>query len=65
MSDNAHTFAGAFGSKCSRVVAGFLDYLKVEKGLAPLTVAAYTTDVRPVHWVPGEAQAHVAECPPR
>ena len=24
---------------------GFLDYLKVEKGLAPLTVAAYTTDV--------------------
>ena len=30
----------------SRVVSGFLDYLKVEKGLAPLTVAAYTTDVR-------------------
>jgi integrase/recombinase XerD len=29
----------------SRVVCGFLDYLKVEKGLAPLTVAAYTTDV--------------------
>jgi integrase/recombinase XerD len=29
----------------SRVVAGFLDYLKVEKGLAPLTVAAYSTDV--------------------
>jgi integrase/recombinase XerD len=29
-----------------RVVSGFLDYLKVEKGLAPLTVAAYTTDVR-------------------
>ena len=29
----------------SRVVSGFLDYLKVEKGLAPLTVAAYTTDV--------------------
>ncbi|HWY58024.1 MAG TPA: tyrosine recombinase [Terriglobales bacterium] len=28
-----------------RVVSGFLDYLKVEKGLAPLTVAAYTTDV--------------------
>jgi integrase/recombinase XerD len=27
------------------VVSGFLDYLKVEKGLAPLTVAAYTTDV--------------------
>jgi integrase/recombinase XerD len=29
----------------SRVLSGFLDYLKVEKGLAPLTVAAYTTDV--------------------
>ena len=29
----------------SRVVSGFLDYLKVEKGLAPLTVSAYTTDV--------------------
>ena len=29
----------------SRVVSGFLDYLKVEKGLAPLTIAAYTTDV--------------------
>jgi integrase/recombinase XerD len=27
------------------VISGFLDYLKVEKGLAPLTVAAYTTDV--------------------
>jgi integrase/recombinase XerD len=27
-------------------VAGFLDYLKVEKGLAPLTVSAYETDVR-------------------
>ena len=24
---------------------GFLDYLKIEKGLAPLTVAAYTTDI--------------------
>jgi len=29
----------------SRVVSGFLDYLKVEKGLAPLTVAAYATDI--------------------
>jgi integrase/recombinase XerD len=27
------------------VLFGFLDYLKVEKGLAPLTVAAYTTDL--------------------
>jgi len=29
----------------SRVISGFLGYLKVEKGLAPLTVAAYNTDV--------------------
>ena len=29
----------------SRVVAGFLDYLKIEKGLAALTVAAYATDI--------------------
>jgi integrase/recombinase XerD len=28
-----------------RVISGFLDYLQVEKGLAPLTVAAYATDV--------------------
>jgi integrase/recombinase XerD len=27
------------------VVSSFLDYLKIEKGLAPLTVAAYTTDI--------------------
>jgi integrase/recombinase XerD len=29
----------------SRLIAAFLDYLKVEKGLAPLTVAAYTRDL--------------------
>jgi integrase/recombinase XerD len=29
----------------SDVLAGFLDYLKVEKGLAPLTVTAYATDI--------------------
>jgi integrase/recombinase XerD len=29
----------------SRVLSGFLDYLKIEKGLAPLTVSAYTTDI--------------------
>lgn len=28
-----------------RVLSDFLDYLKVEKGLAPLTVSAYTTDI--------------------
>ena len=29
----------------ARVVPCFLDYLKVEKGLAPLTIAAYTSDL--------------------
>ena len=29
----------------SRVVSGFLDYLRIEKGLAPLTIAAYTNDI--------------------
>jgi integrase/recombinase XerD len=29
----------------SRAVSAFVDYLKVEKGLAPLTVSAYTTDI--------------------
>ena len=27
------------------MVSGFLDYLKIEKGLAPLTVTAYATDI--------------------
>jgi len=44
VSDNAHTLiVGADAN--SRLVAGFLDYLKVEKGLAPLTVTAYATDI--------------------
>ncbi|MGH9504078.1 MAG: tyrosine recombinase [Terriglobales bacterium] len=30
----------------SRVISGFLDYLKIEKGLAPLSIAAYRTDIR-------------------
>ena len=29
----------------SRVIAGFLDYLKVEKGLAPLSIRAYASDI--------------------
>jgi integrase/recombinase XerD len=29
----------------SRVLSSFLDYLRIEKGLAPLSVSAYTTDV--------------------
>src|SRR6202023_1174327 len=45
MSDNTHTFVVP-SEENFRVVSGFLDYLKVEKGLAPLTVAAYSTAVR-------------------
>ena len=30
----------------ARVLSGFLDYLKIEKGLASLTVSAYTRDIR-------------------
>jgi integrase/recombinase XerD len=44
MSDNAHTLAVSSEGNF-RVVSGFLDYLKVEKGLAPLTVTAYSTDI--------------------
>ena len=29
----------------SRIIAGFLDYLRIEKGLAPLTLSAYTSDI--------------------
>jgi len=29
----------------ARVMSTFLDYLKIEKGLAPLTISAYTTDL--------------------
>jgi integrase/recombinase XerD len=29
----------------SRLLLDFLDYLRVEKGLAPLTISAYTTDI--------------------
>ena len=44
MSDNTHTqYVSAEGN--TRVLAGFLDYLKIEKGLATLTVAAYSTDI--------------------
>lgn len=29
----------------SRVLSDFLDYLRIEKGLAPLSISAYTTDI--------------------
>src|SRR3977135_720041 len=28
----------------AHVLSGFLDYLRIEKGLAPLSISAYTTD---------------------
>ncbi len=43
-SDNAHNLPVPSATN-SRVVSGFLDYLKIEKGLGTLTVAAYTTDI--------------------
>ena len=45
MSGNTHTLPVP-SEVNPRLVSGFLDYLKIEKGLAPLTIAAYSTDVR-------------------
>ena len=44
MSDNANTEIVSPEAN-AQVLAGFLDYLKIEKGLAGLTVSAYATDV--------------------
>ena len=44
MSDNAHTHSVPSDPN-PRVLSGFLDYLKIEKGLARLTLSAYTTDI--------------------
>ena len=44
MSDNAHTSIVPSEAN-SRVVSGFLDYLKIEKGLAGLTISAYSSDI--------------------
>jgi len=45
VSDNAHTNLVRADTK-SPVVNGFLDYLRIEKGLAPLTLSAYTSDIQ-------------------
>ena len=45
MSDNAHTAQVPANESNEQILSSFLDYLKVEKGLAPLTVSAYTTDI--------------------
>jgi integrase/recombinase XerD len=39
-----HTWYVPIAAK-SRLIEGFLDYLKIEKGLAPLSIAAYKTDI--------------------
>jgi len=44
MSDNAHTSSVA-SQPTPRELASFIDYLKIEKGLAPLSVSAYTRDI--------------------
>src|SRR5207245_5695273 len=45
-SDNAHTDSLLMASEAnSRVLSSFLDYLRIEKGLAPLSISAYTTDI--------------------
>jgi len=44
MSDNAHTLI-VLSQANAAVLSSFLDYLKIEKGLARLTINAYTTDV--------------------
>jgi len=45
--DNAHIrFILLMASQAnSRVLSGFLDYLRIEKGLARLSISAYTTDL--------------------
>ena len=45
VSDNTHTSYVSADAN-TRVLDGFLDYLKIEKGLAALTVAAYSIDIR-------------------
>jgi integrase/recombinase XerD len=47
VSDNAHTrFIPLMASDAnSRVLSAFLDYLRIEKGLAPLSISAYSTDI--------------------
>ena len=44
MSDNAHTWIVARDVNSS-VLSSFIDYLKIEKGLAALTVSAYAKDI--------------------
>jgi len=46
-SDNAHTesLSNMAAEANAGVLSGFLDYLRIEKGLARLSIAAYSTDI--------------------
>src|SRR5258707_14285664 len=46
-SDNGHSkiVFNMVSENNARVLSGFLDYLRIEKGLARLSIAAYTTDI--------------------
>jgi integrase/recombinase XerD len=44
VSDNAHTCCVP-SEVNSRTISSFIDYLKIEKGLAALTISAYTKDI--------------------
>jgi len=46
VSDNTHTELIPMASEAnSHVLSSFLDYLRIEKGLARLSISAYTTDI--------------------
>ena len=45
VSDNGHT-PRVSSLVNSQAILGFLDFLKIEKGLAALTISAYKTDIR-------------------
>jgi integrase/recombinase XerD len=45
VSDNGHTCYVSFAAN-AQVLSSFSDYLKIEKGLATLTLSAYTRDIR-------------------
>src|SRR5579864_4512907 len=47
MSDNCHTkiLVLMAAEANARVLSGFLDYLRIEKGLARLSISAYITDI--------------------
>ena len=62
MSDNAHT-RHVPSEANSRIVSGFLDYLKIEKGLASLTVSGLHHGHRPILCVSGKAKTDIAQRP--